>query len=299
MANFHVYVGHDAVAVPPVVRKIGARDIGEALAQGADDFWAMPSHLAFLGFIYPLCGLILAYATSQQNALQLVFPLASGFALLGPIAAIGLYEMSRRRELGLDISWKYAFNVLRSPSIPSIAALGLLLLAIFLAWIAAAQLLYMKFFGPLPPASYADFLKELVSTQTGWTLIGVGCLIGFCFAVVTLSISVVSFPLLLDRDVGAAAAVATSVKAVRENPITMALWGLIVAAALLIGSLLLFIGLAIVVPILGHATWRLYRKTIVRDPAQEHPIDWPKERMGKSPQDRVSPHSFLFPWPKA
>lgn len=299
MANFHVYVGHDAVAVPPVVRKIGARDIGEALAQGADDFWAMPSHLAFLGFIYPLCGLILAYATSQQNALQLVFPLASGFALLGPIAAIGLYEMSRRRELGLDISWKYAFNVLRSPSIPSIAALGLLLLAIFLAWIAAAQLLYMKFFGPLPPASYADFLKELVSTQTGWTLIGVGCLIGFCFAVVTLSISVVSFPLLLDRDVGAAAAVATSVKAVRENPITMALWGLIVAAALLIGSLLLFIGLAIVVPILGHATWRLYRKTIVRDPAQEHPIDWPKERMGKSPKDRVSPHSFLFPWPKA
>lgn len=299
MANFHVYVGHDAVAAPPVVRRIEPRDIGEALARGVDDFWAMPSYLAFLGFIYPLCGLILAYVTSQQNALQLVFPLAWGFALLGPIAAIGLYEMSRRRELGLDVSWKYAFNVLRSPSIPSIAALGLLLLAIFLAWIAVAQLLYMKFFGPAPPASYADFLKEVVSTQTGWMLVGVGCLIGLCFAVVTLSISVVSFPLLLDRDVGAAAAVAASVRAVRENPLTMALWGLTVAAALLIGSLLLFIGLAIVVPILGHATWHLYRKTIVRDPAQEHPIDWPKERMGKSPKDRVSPHSFLFPWPKA
>lgn len=298
MANFHVYVGQDAVADLPLVRKIGPGDIGEALAKGASDFWAMPSHLAFLGLIYPFCGLVLAYVISQQNALQLVFPLASGFALLGPIAAVGLYEMSRRRELGLDTSWKYAFNVARSPSIPSIAALGLLLLAIFLAWIAVAQLLYMKLFGPLPPASYADFLKDVVSTQRGWTLIGAGCLIGLCFAVVSLSVSVVSFPLLLDRDVGAAAAVATSVKTVRENPVTMALWGLVVAAALAIGSLPLFIGLAVVMPILGHATWHLYRIAVVRDPAREHPTDWPKEPIGKSPQDRVSPHSFLFPWPK-
>jgi len=298
MANFHVYVGRDAAADLPAVRKIALRDIGRALAKGIDDFWAMPSHLVFLGLIYPLCGLVLAYVTSQQNALQLVFPLASGFALLGPIAAVGLYEMSRRRELGLDTSWRYAFNVARSPSIPSIAALGLLLLAIFLAWIAVAQLLYVTLFGPVPPASYLDFLKEVVSTQKGWTLIGAGCLIGFCFAVVSLSVSVVSFPLLLDRDVGAAAAVTTSIKTVRENPVTMALWGLVVAAALAIGSLPLFIGLAIVMPILGHATWHLYRIAIVRDPAREHPTDWPKKPMGKSPEDRVSPHSFLFPWPK-
>ena len=229
MANFHVYVGQDGIEALPVVRKIGARDLREALRLGAEDFWAMPSHLAFLGLVYPLCGLVLAYATSQQNALQLVFPLASGFALLGPIAAVGLYEMSRRRELGLDTSWKYAFNVARSPSIPSIGALGLLLLAIFLAWIAVAQLLYVKLFGSTPPASYPDFLGQVVSTQRGWTLIVAGCLIGFGFAVVSLSISVVSFPLLLDRDIGAAAAVATSVKTVRENPATMALWGFIVA----------------------------------------------------------------------
>jgi uncharacterized membrane protein len=299
MANFHVYVGQDGIPALPVVRKIEARDIREALRRGAEDFWAMPSHLAFLGLIYPLCGLVLAYVTSQQNALQLVFPLASGFALLGPIAAVGLYEMSRRRELGLDTSWKYAFNVARSPSIPSIGALGLLLLAIFLAWIAVAQLLYVKLFGSTPPASYPGFLKEVVSTQRGWTLIIAGCLIGFGFAVVSLSISVVSFPLLLDRDVGAAAAVATSVKTVRENPTTMALWGLIVAAALAIGSLPLFIGLAVVMPILGHATWHLYRIAVVRDPAHEHPTEWPRTPIGKSPEDRVSPHSFLFPWPKS
>jgi uncharacterized membrane protein len=296
MANFHVLVGHDAIPVAPVIRKIGPRDIREALRQGAEDFWAMPSHLAFLCLIYPLCGVALAYLISQQNALQLVFPLASGFALIGPIAAIGLYDMSRRRELGLDTSWKYAFNVLRSPSIPSIAALGLLLLAIFAAWIGAAEWLYTWLFGATAPASAADFLGEIFATPKGWALIGLGGFIGFCFAVVTLSISVVSFPLLLDRDAGAAMAVATSLKAVRENPGAMALWGFIVAAGLILGSLPLFVGLAIVMPILGHATWRLYRKVIVADPAQEHPTDW--ENLGETPEDRIAPHSFLFPWPK-
>jgi uncharacterized membrane protein len=296
MTNFHVYVGHHAVSAAPVIRKIGPSDIWRALAQGADDFRAMPSHLAFLCLIYPFCGLVLAYVTSQQNALHLIFPLASGFALVGPFAAIGLYEMSRRRELGLDTSWKYAFNVLRSPSIPSIAALGVLLLAIFVAWLTAAQWLYTGLYGPDAPASFFGFLEDVVSTQRGWMLIGFGCFMGFCFAVVTLAISVVSFPLLLDRDVGAAAAVATSVKAVRENLVTMALWGLTVAVALVIGSLPLFVGLAIVMPILGHATWHLYRKVIVRDPAQEHPTDWPAGQIGKSPSERVAPHSFLFPW---
>ena len=256
----------------------------------------MPSHLAFLCLIYPLCGLVLAYATSQQNALQLLFPLASGFALIGPFAAIGLYEMSRRRELGLDTSWKYAFNVLRSPSIPSIAALGLLLVAIFVAWLMAAQGLYAWLFGPEPPTSYGAFFDEVVSTPHGWVLICIGGFVGFCFAAVTLSISVVSFPLLLDRDVGAALAVTTSLKAVRENIGAMALWGFIVAAALVIGALPLFVGLAIVMPILGHATWRLYREAIVRDPAQEHPVDLPAEGLGRPANERVAPHSFLFPW---
>src|SRR5260370_20266926 len=136
MANLGIYFEQHGIVAAPVIRRIAFRDIREAVVKGATDFYAMPSHLAFLTAIYPLCGIVLAYATSQQNALQLLFPLSSGFALIGPIAAVGLFEMSRRRELGLDISWNYAFNVLRSPSIPSIAALGLLLLAIFASWIA-------------------------------------------------------------------------------------------------------------------------------------------------------------------
>jgi uncharacterized membrane protein len=267
MANLNIYFGQRGIMAVPTIRRIELRDIRDALAKGAKDFHATPSHLVFLAAIYPLCGVVLAYVTSQQNALQLLFPLSSGFALIGPFAAISLFEISRRRELGLDVSWKYAFYVLRSPSIPSIAALGLLLLAIFAAWIAAAQLLYTTLFGPMPPVSLVDFLGEVVSTERGWMLIGVGCLIGFCFAAVALAVSSISFPLLLDRDIGAAMAIATSIEAVRENPLTMTFWGFIVAAALLIGSLPFFIGLAIVMPILGHSTWHLYRKVILRDPA--------------------------------
>jgi uncharacterized membrane protein len=295
MTNIHVYAGHDATAVAPVIRQIGPREIAQALAKGADDFRAMPSHIAFLCFVYPLCGLVLAYATSERNALQLLFPLASGFALIGPFAAVFLYEMSRRRELGLETSWKYAFNVLRSPSIPAIAALGLLLVAIFVAWLMAAEGLYVWLFGAKAPISYVGFLDQVVSTRRGWLLIGFGGFVGFCFAVVALSISVVSFPLLLDRDVGAAAAVAVSMRTVRENPVAMALWGFVVAAALIVGALPFFVGLAVIMPILGHATWHLYREVIVRDPTQEHPVESAPDGLGVSASDRVAPHSFLFP----
>ena len=271
MAYFPTYVGQDAATAVPVIRRIEVKAIREALEEGVSDFWAMPSHAAFLGLVYPLCGMVLAYAPSYQNALQLLFPLASGFALVGPFAAVGLYEMSRRRELGLELSWKYAFNVLRSPSIPSIVALGSLLLTIFVVWIMASQWLYTVLFGSTPPVAFVDFLQQVASTERGWLLVGAGCFIGFCFAAVTLAVSVVSFPLLLDRDAGALTAVATSIRTVLKNPVPMALWGIIVAAALMIGSLPFFMGLTLVVPVLAHATWHLYRKTIVRDPAQEHP----------------------------
>jgi len=273
MAYFPTYVGQDAAAEVALIRRIEVKDIRAVLEKGVNDFLALPSHVAFLALVYPLCGLVLAYATSDQNALQLLFPLASGFALVGPFVALGLYEMSRRRELGLEISWKYAFNVLRSPSIPSIVALGSLLLTIFAAWITASQWLYTLLYGSTPPAAFLGFLQQVASTERGWLLVGVGCFIGFCFAAVTLTISVVSFPLLLDRDAGALTAVATSIKAVGKNPIPMALWGLIVAAALLIGSLPFFMGLTLVLPVLGHATWHLYRKVIVRDPAHEQPAN--------------------------
>ncbi|MFI5015645.1 MAG: DUF2189 domain-containing protein [Hyphomicrobiales bacterium] len=258
MANLHIIAGASGAWAQPVIRKIGLDDIWDALAKGIDDFQTMPSHLVFLGLIYPIVGVCLA----ATNALPLLYPLASGFALIGPFAAIGLYEVSRRRELGMDTSWRHAFEVLRSPAMPSILALGLLLMVIFLCWLATAGALYERLFGPDPPESYTRFISEVLTTDRGWALILIGNGIGFLFAVLVLSISVVSFPLLLDRDVGVAVALHTSVRAVLANPVMMALWGLIVVALLVIGSLPLLIGLAVVMPVLGHSTWHLYRKVV-------------------------------------
>ena len=265
MAQIHVIGGAGERLEVPAIRKIGFSDLADALAKGWDDFSAMPSHAIFLCLIYPLVGIFLIGLAFGYSVLPLLFPLAAGFALIGPVAAVGLYELSRRREAGLDSHWTHAFDVLRSSSLPAIIALGLLLMGIFLAWLGSAQALYQSLFGYLPPQSYAQFIQDIFTTPAGWQLIIWGNLIGFGFAVWALVISVVSFPLLVDRDVGAAAAITTSVRAVSANPVTMAAWGLIVAALLLIGSLPAFMGLAVVMPVLGHATWHLYRKVVQAD----------------------------------
>ncbi|WP_026607250.1 DUF2189 domain-containing protein [Methylocapsa acidiphila] len=262
MAHFHVFVGPDASPAYPMVRKIGVADLRDALAKGIADFMAMPSHLVFLGLIYPIVGVAIARATSDQNALPMLYPLMFGFAMIGPFAAIGLYEMSRRRELGLDISWSHAFEVRHSPSVPSILMLGLALMVIFLIWLTTARLLYQALFGPAAPHSYVNFLHEVFVTPKGWALIILGNALGLIYAAVSLSISVVSFPLLLDRDVGVTAAVYTSIAAVRKNPGPMALWGLIIIISVAIGFSLLFVGLAVVMPVLAHASWHLYRRTV-------------------------------------
>jgi uncharacterized membrane protein len=264
MAHPHSIFAGDVVHARPRVRTIAIADVKDALARGIDDFAAMPTHAIFLCLIYPIAGLFLARLTLGYEVLPMLYPLAAGFALLGPFAAIGLYELSRRREQGLDLSWEHAFEVFRSPSSGAIGALGVLLTIIFVVWIAVAQSIYVATFGYEPAASIPAFLRQVFTTPAGWTLIVVGNAVGFLFALLVLTISVVSFPLLLDRDVGAAEAILTSVRVVAANPLTMAVWGLIVAAALVIGSLPFFFGLALVVPILGHATRHLYRKVVER-----------------------------------
>ncbi|MBN9036543.1 MAG: DUF2189 domain-containing protein [Rhizobiales bacterium] len=268
MTAFHVYADAAGTAAHPDVRRISFADLSAALRAGLDDFMEMPSHLVFIGIIYPLVGVVLATWTSGANALPLLFPLASGFALIGPVAAIGLYEISRRREQGLPVSWRDALAVRRSPALPSIIAVGVLLLAVFLAWLLVARGLYVELLGPEPPASMAALLDRVFNTREGWTLFVVGNLIGLIFAILALCTSIVAFPLLLDRDVGAWAAVQTSWRAAMTNPVEIAAWGLIVAALLVLGSLPIFAGLAVVVPILGHATWHLYRRLVAAPPPE-------------------------------
>jgi uncharacterized membrane protein len=252
----------EELRAPPIIRRIGAADIRDALAKGFDDFAAFRTDVALICVIYPIVGLFLARLASGYDMLPLVFPMASGFALIGPFAAVLLYEMSRRREQGLSVSWADGFGLVHSPAFGAILALGLTLVALFLFWLGAAWEIYALTLGPEPPASIAGFARDVLTTERGWALIAIGFGVGFLFAVVSLSISIVSFPLLIDREVRLATAVRTSVSAVMANPAGMALWGLVVAAGLVLGSAPIFLGLIVVMPVLGHATWHLYRKVV-------------------------------------
>jgi uncharacterized membrane protein len=256
--------GAKAAATRLTVRKISIADLREVLRRGVEDFGAYRTDVVFLCIVYPVVGLILGRVAFGYEMLPLLFPIASGFALIGPVAAVGLYEMSRRREQGVEAAWPDAFGVVASPSFGAIIVLGLLLTAIFLLWLVVAMVIYDVTLGPDTPTSIAAFAHDVFATEAGWALIVAGVGIGFLFAVLVLAISVVSFPLLLDRDVGIETAVTTSVRAVAANPVPMAVWGLIVAGGLVIGSVPLFLGLILVMPVLGHATWHLYRKLVER-----------------------------------
>jgi uncharacterized membrane protein len=261
-ANDEEYWHGDRRTAALTVRRIGTAELRQALDRGLADFAANRTDVIFLCVIYPLLGLVLGRLASGYGVVPLLFPLASGFALIGPFAAVGLNEMSRRRELGMEVNWTDAFGVLRSPSIGAIVGLGLLLIAVFLVWLVTAEAIYAVTLGPKPPVSIAAFIHDVFTTSKGWTMVFVGVGVGFMFAVVALSISVVSFPLLLDRDVTMETAIWTSIRVVAANPVPIALWGLIVAAGLAIGSVPLLLGLVIVMPALGHATWHLYRCTV-------------------------------------
>src|SRR5579871_1591074 len=279
-------------ATGPIIRKIGMSDLHDALRRGWEDFKAVPSHAIILCVIYPILGLGLARAVLGYSVLPLLFPLAAGFALLGPFAALGLYELSRRRELGMNASAWDALDVFSSPSFGAMLGVGTLLLALFVVWIAVAQAIYVATFGYEGVTGISDFVRRVLTTPQGWWLIAVGCGVGFLFALVALCISVISFPLMLDRHASAGEAMVTSLRVVAANPVTIAAWGLIVAALLVAGSIPLFLGLAVVVPLLGHATWHLYRKVIAPDPN-------PRPVVPRPPREKRPAADFpanLFPW---
>jgi len=280
------------VATPFVIRKIGLSDLGDALRLGWEDFKAMPSHAIVLCVIYPVLGLVLFRAVLGYSVLPLLFPLAAGFTLIGPFAALGLYELSRRRERGEDAAAWDAIQVLRAPSFGAMLGLGTLLLALFVTWIAVADAIYIAIFGHAPAASIPDFAARVLTGPEGRSLVIIGCGVGFLFAVVALCVSVVSFPLMLDRHASAIDAIRTSLRAVMKNPFAMAAWGLIVAVLLVIGSLPFFVGLAVVLPVLGHATWHLYRKVVEPDP--NPPQEEPRAPIGH--RYAADFPASLFPW---
>jgi uncharacterized membrane protein len=277
----------------PVVRNLQFSDLTDSLRMGWEDFKAIPTHAIMLVLIYPVLGLVLARLVLGYSVLPLLFPMAAGFALLGPFAALGLYELSRRRENGEDPTASHALSVLQSPSFGATVALGAILMVLFAVWLACAQAIYVATFGYEAAASIPDFLGRIFSSPQGLTLIVVGCGVGFLFALAALCISAVSFPLMLDRHATAPEAMLASIKVVSQNPVTMAAWGAIVAALLVIGTLPFFLGLAVVIPVLGHATWHLYRKAL--EPAAA-PYQPPPQRPHAPRYAAEFPASLFSSW---
>ena len=276
MASTDVLLPAETGDEVPAIRTLSNIDLRLALEEGWADFKAMPTHVVFLCAFYPLVGVLLASGVVKFDLMPLLFPLASGFALVGPIAAIGLYELSRRRTAGLSTSWIHVFDIFKSPSLWPIAGLAVMLLALFSAWIVTAQTLYGMAFDVTPLTTSYEFLRGL-STPPGRFLIVTGIAIGAVFAFIAARVSVVSMPMLLDRRVGLSVAVATSLRVVAHNPRTMLTWFVVVAGGLVLGSIPFFMGLAVVLPVLGHATWHLYQRAVA--PATgERPVFVARER---------------------
>ncbi|MFZ4688172.1 MAG: DUF2189 domain-containing protein [Polymorphobacter sp.] len=250
------------VAAP--VRTLSNDDLRWALAEGWEDFKAKRGDLILLPFIYPVVGVLASVFAFNSNLLPLIFPLAGGFALVGPVAAAGFYELARRREAGEDSSWWHFLDPLKGRSRMPIAVLTVMLAGIFLAWMGAAQAVYNATLGTLAPVTPDDFVRDLFGTSQGLMLIVLGNALGAAFAVATLAVSAFSFPMAVDKGAEPFTAVSTSVAAFRRNPALMIGWGVRVAGILLLGALPLFIGLLVALPVLGYATWHLYTRMVER-----------------------------------
>jgi uncharacterized membrane protein len=246
------------------VRNISGEDRRWSLRQGLGDFQAMRGDLVFAGLIYTFIGIAAAVMTTNGPLMPFFFPVVAGVGLLGPVAAVGFYELARRREDGLESGWRHFLDVRKRPSVDDMGIVAGLLLAIFALWLIAAGILYVALFGWATPTSIGDFLAAVFTTPRGWALIVGGIAVGAVFGWIVLALSVVSLPMLVDCDVTAAEAVSASWRAAHANKSEMVRWGLTVLALLVLGSIPLFVGLAFVLPWLGYSTWHLYTRLVDR-----------------------------------
>ncbi|MDA1370563.1 MAG: DUF2189 domain-containing protein [Proteobacteria bacterium] len=245
------------------INRIGLRDLWQSLREGYDDYGAKPSSIALLILFYFLFALVFSLFAFGQEMRYLVFPMVAGFNLIGPIVAIAFFEMSRRREKGLDMNWRSSFRFIHTHSFAPILALSFLMMVLYVSWVYMAELIYFGLFGENPPSSMADFINQVLTTRRGGALIAYGNFVGFLFAFAAMALSVVAFPLALDKPVTAMTAITVSIKAFSLNVYVLAVWGIVVVVFIALGAALFLIGLAVALPILGHATWHLYRKIVV------------------------------------
>lgn len=246
------------------VRKIGLSDLRHALKDGYSDYRAKPSSIPLVILFYSLFALVFTLFAFGEELRYLAFPIVAGFTLIGPLVAVVFFEMSRRRERGQSLRWRATFRFIHTSSFAPLLALSVIMMLLYVAWLYMAELLFFGLFGDVTLATMSEFVNELFSTRHGGALIFYGNFVGFLFAFAAMAMSVVAFPLALDKPVTSITAITVSIKAFTTNFYVLAVWGIIVVALLALGAALFLIGLAITLPVLGHATWHLYRRLIER-----------------------------------
>lgn len=244
----------------PSPRPIALDDLRAAVREGIGDFLALPSHNVLLALLYPLVGLVLIRAASGGGLVPLLFPLASGFALIGPLCAVGLFEISRLREQGIEPGWRAAFGLLDRAERGALLRLGALLLALLVGWLVTAQVLYDLTLGPLAPSDLGSLLAAAFGTPQGWVMIMAGNLAGLGFALAALLVGTFSLARVVDGEGSAREAVAFSIAAFGQSRVPMLVWGAGVGATTFLSVVLGLVGLALTLPVCAHATWRLYRR---------------------------------------
>jgi len=247
--------------IDPVVRRITSAGIAEALGQGLRDFQAMPLYGLLFGALYAGGGMVILLCLTAFGMVYLAYPLAAGFALIGPFVAIGLYEVSRRREAGQPTSIAGVWSTITSRG--EIGWMAFVTLFFFVIWMYQVRLLIALLLGLNASfSSFREFITLVLTTNEGLLFLAIGNLEGAALSLILFALTVVSFPLLLDRDVDFVTAMVTSVRAVVTSPLPMIGWAIVVVVLLIVSSIPYFLGLIVTVPVLGHATWHLYRRIV-------------------------------------
>lgn len=253
--------GQAQVAPVTVAKNLSLGDLRSALAAGWKDFAAHPVYGLFFAAIYVGAGIYLSLALAERGETAWLIPAASGFPLISPFVAVGLYEVSRRREEGLPLTWGSVLGALRGRGDDQLLMMGGFVFVGFTFWMILAHGIFAIF---MAESGLGAQSLSLFQTTAGLMMLGVGSVVGALVALLFYSVTVISLPMLVDRDVDFLTAIIVSLATVRSNTLVMLVWAAFIALTLFAAMVPMFLGLFVVLPVLAHATWHLYRR-VVRD----------------------------------
>ncbi|WP_417687999.1 DUF2189 domain-containing protein [Roseibium sp.] len=249
----------------PEVRKITITDVVDALGAGLRDFRRAPAYGLAFGSFFAIGGVLIILTAAKFHMSYLSYPLAAGFVLIGPFAAVGLYEVSRRIDSGEHLSWRAIFGTMWAQKSRELSWMAFVVLFVQIMWMYQVRLLLALFLGFRSFASFNEFVLQVIGTSEGLMFLAVGHVVGAILSLILFSLTVISLPLLMEEDRDFITAMITSVKAVVTSPVPMIGWAFIVTITLIASIVPAFVGLVVTLPVLGHTTWHIYRKCVVHE----------------------------------